>query len=692
MSHYLRLVHKLRASCELAPDGTFMTQDECQSDDVEKCGWKFMCDQATPGFCKQVQQGGTFATADECLCVGCYPSGGDAGTACSNQASTGGKCGFKASGGTYKACEQCRCSTTAYASVFPGAPTWSGTRAGGQAVSIELGRFVTVGNAITLNGSGTIQMQDGDIWVSYKVLDAATGQPVSEMISPNGGGIAKNMKFNNLNGAPQPFVITPDAGFTFLTVNKEYIVQVFIWPSSSKSFTITTDTTVVEQWYRVDYVPSKPAWQELGKPGRPVTVFGDLGSAVAQGDHISFEFVNDTANGVRGQGQVDIYGGSGTDRGFGSLAMYDTTTGLCVAQAPISNQATRDDVGFFYATTSQTVVPSVPGRTYALKAVISSYTDDSIRYFTYPAAIRHFNYGSSTLVSTFWPQATWPKGTTTWNKVAKNTQINTLLGELTTGPTTNYITLQGGGTCSITGGSGTDYITVFFKVLNAANQVVFQGLTGAGDGYYTQYMQIDRESSPHPFTVTPDVAFFQVSPNTLYRFYLDGYSVTDDNLFCTINPLTVEQWQKTVTLAGSGSLIDFGNRMEQRDYYIPVGQYANAPSFFQATGLHVDMLGKGRIELGDGSGTDRLEASFVIKHGPPQNNTADAAAQPTVYQGTISRQASRNVDAYFFVNREESFIPVAAGQIYTVYVKLSIQSDDTVRVGWDPIVIVQYDD
>ncbi len=689
-------VHKsarfVRAACELAPDGEFVTKGECESDETLMCGWKFTCDANTPGFCKQVQSGGKWATADECRCVSCFPNASTAAAGCANQPSSGGKCGFNADGGTYKSCEECKCSTTAYASVFPPAPVWSGTRSGGAAFAIEVGRFVSVGNAVTLNGSGTITMQDGDIWVSYKIVDAASGQPVAEMISPNGGGIAKNMKFNNVNGAPQPFVVTPDAGFAFVTPNAEYIVQIFIWPSSGKSFTITPDRTVAEQWYEIDYIAGKAAWQNLGKPGRPVTFLRQLGSAVAQGDHIAFEFLNDANTGTRGHGRIDINSGSGTDRASACLALYDATTGLCVAQAPLSTECTHDNDGYFYATNSQTIVPCVKGNTYNLNVLFSSYTDDNMQYYAYASAIRHYNYGLSTIVSAFRPWATWPKGATDFQKVASGTPINTLLGEIVTGPTTYYVSMQSGGVFTIKGGSGPDYASLFYKVVNGANQVVFQGITGRENGYFTSYLQCDRESSPYPFTITPDIAFFKVTPNTKYSFYLDGFSVTDDYVLCNINPLYVEQWQNTVTLSGSGSMINLGNRMEQRDYYLPVGQYTNSPSFFQATGLHIDMLGTGKIQLGDGDGTDRLEASFVIKQGVPQNNSTDAAAQPTVYQGTISRQASRNTDAWFFVNREESFIPVAAGETYTVYVKLSIQSDDTVRVYWDPVVIVQYND
>lgn len=695
MSHPAPRVHYNRASCQLAADGTFASLTECESDTKEKCGWKYTCDELSSGFCKQVQKGGTWATKEECRCIGCFPVAGIAGSACSNQTGSGGKCGFQAIGGTYNGCQDCRCSTTAYASVFPPPAAYSGTRAPGEGVGIEVGRFVAVGNAVTLNGSGNVTVTQGTLMISYKIIDAATGKVVAQMISPNGGGVSKEMRFSNLNNAPQPFVVTPDAGFVFVTVNREYVVQIYALGYADFTpctFKIKADRTVAEQYYHVDYVAAKPAWQDLGKPGPQNTVWRLLASVPAQSDHIAFEFMNDATAGVQGFGQVDIYSGSGTDRVYGSLALVDSTNGLIVAQAPISDQGTHDRVGVFFATTSQTITPSVPGRNYNLNLVLSSDTDDAVRFMTYDAVIRHFNYGNSTKVTTFYSVPFWPRGATSWTKVPYGTDINEKLGELVTGASTRYISLQGGGTGYLTGGSGVDYIVLMFRVVDSANNVVFQGLTGPQHGYLIDSVSVDRDHSPQPFTVTPDVAFFKVAPNTLYRFYLYGRSITDDSVKVPLNPLTVEEWQNTVTLSGSESIINLGNRMEQRDYYIPVGQYTNKPSFFVATGLHIDMLSSGKIQLGAGDGTDRLEASFVIKEGPPQNNPADAAAQPTTYQGSISRQATRNQDAFFFVNREESFIPVAVGQTYTVYVKLSIQSDDTVRVSWDPVVIVQYSD
>lgn len=67
------MVRRVRAACELAPDGDYNTKGECESDDTLKCGWKFTCDAESAGFCKQVQSGGTWETADECRCVSCFP-------------------------------------------------------------------------------------------------------------------------------------------------------------------------------------------------------------------------------------------------------------------------------------------------------------------------------------------------------------------------------------------------------------------------------------------------------------------------------------------------------------------------------------------------------------------------------------------------------------------------------------------
>jgi hypothetical protein len=179
------------------------------------------------------------------------------------------------------------------------------------------------------------------------------------------------------------------------------------------------------------------------------------------------------------------------------------------------------------------------------------------------------------------------------------------------------------------------------------------------------------------------------------KVYTAGFWIvdnTDDVIALSWTDVVLTQLGPIVTVL-PGDLINLGNIKqyknevdENHNLYVRVG-YLYFPSSGPVPSA-VFPAGTGTVELGSGSGKDRATAQVVIKAG--KGFTGDhAASMPTVYEGPVSEEATRDTDKPFaFSASYNDVAPLNPNWIYTVFVKLTLhpKTDDTIRVRWDNVV------
>lgn len=174
---------------------------------------------------------------------------------------------------------------------------------------------------------------------------------------------------------------------------------------------------------------------------------------------------------------------------------------------------------------------------------------------------------------------------------------------------------------------------------------------------------------------------FIASADQTYTVGIQFWDRTDDAIAFTWDNILVDDNVYLSTFAtipaGSKSL---GNRVNQRvdasgNYYVLI---ANAT----VPGSILGVVGQGRIEIGGGSGHDTLKGQLVIKEGYGTDGTF-ANNQRTIYTGPLSADATRDKNATFnFSYSSDDVVSAVPNGVYSVYIKLYVNTDDTIRVYW----------
>lgn len=255
-------------------------------------------------------------------------------------------------------------------------------------------------------------------------------------------------------------------------------------------------------------------------------------------------------------------------------------------------------------------------------------------------------------------------------------------------------TLQGTGTVQIIGGTGAcagDSASAAFVLLDQSGTVLFRGnqnttsrskdsgcvtpmlVRGARKGK----VRASSNTTAAPFVFEPGRAATQLQPGAVYTVAIEVQHRTDDSIGVTWTNVAVTEyagnfkWQQLPSFT-----VNLGNRLikdASSNFYYFVGS-------FIAAGTSALLLGSGTIGIGSGSGTDRLRASAVIKQGNAPTGTAPSQLLQ-VYEGPVSGEATRNKDAEFlFTSNASDFAQTTPGMSYSIYIKLFVNTDDTVYI------------
>lgn len=261
------------------------------------------------------------------------------------------------------------------------------------------------------------------------------------------------------------------------------------------------------------------------------------------------------------------------------------------------------------------------------------------------------------------------------------------------------VTIDAYGTVQIRGGYAgclDDIVNAQFAVTDGQGSVVVSGPITTVDRE-NQYhdcalppltaQRVNDDSGVHQISFPYPMNVFTALANQPYTFGIQFWDKTDDAIAFTWSNVVLTSFGTTFAKFNA-DMKNLGNRVpkdSQGNFYILLGN-------FLAPGDAVHITGSGRIEIGDGSGTDRLTAQIVIKEGPGHTDQSFPGTKRSIYEGPVSAEATRSTDQVFdFSYSLNDFAPTVVNGAYSVYIKLHVGTDDTIRVYWsDTILTARY--